>query len=111
MGEPGTASATEIEIRASTIPGSYGESIVLRLLNPKSISVKLSDLGIEPYLLSVIEKNLEKPNGMILVTGPTGSGKTTTLYAFIKQVNEPGSKIITIEDPIEYHLQGIFKLQ
>ena len=80
-------------------------------LNPKSIGVPLEELGLEEKLRLRIEKEIAKPNGMILTTGPTGSGKTTTLYAFLRKVNAPGSKIITIEDPIEYHLQGIVQTQ
>lgn len=96
----------EINIRTSLIPGTYGESIVMRILDPKSIQMQLEELGIEPYLFSVIQKEMEKPNGLILVTGPTGSGKTTTLYAFLRKIYSPEIKIITIEDPIEYHLIG-----
>ncbi|MEI6280736.1 MAG: GspE/PulE family protein [bacterium] len=101
----------EISIRTSLIPGAYGESIVMRILDPKSIQVKLEELGIEPYLFSIIEHEIAKPNGMILVTGPTGSGKTTTLYAFLRKIYSPEIKIITIEDPIEYHLPGITQTQ
>ena len=101
----------EINIRTSLIPGTYGESIVMRILDPKSIQVKFEDLGIEPYLFSVIEQEIAKPNGLILVTGPTGSGKTTTLYAFLRKIYSPEIKMITIEDPIEYHLIGITQTQ
>ncbi len=101
----------EISIRASLIPGAYGESIVMRILDPKSIQVKLEEIGIEPFLFSVIESEIIKPSGMILVTGPTGSGKTTTLYAFLRKIYSPEIKIITIEDPIEYHLTGITQTQ
>lgn len=101
----------DIEIRTSVLPGSYGESIVMRLLNPKSISVPLEELGIPDKLLSILLKEIDKPNGMILTTGPTGSGKTTTLYAFLKKIHNPTVKIITIEDPIEYHLPGIVQTQ
>lgn len=101
----------EIEIRTSILPGAYNESVVLRILNPKSISVSLEDLGIEPKLLALLERQIRKPNGMILTTGPTGSGKTTTLYAFMKKIHDPSIKIITIEDPIEYHLPGIVQTQ
>jgi type IV pilus assembly protein PilB len=87
------------------------ESIVMRVLNPDSISVDLEDLGIHPRLLKVILHELQKPNGMLLNTGPTGSGKTTTLYAFLKKVHTPEVKIITIENPIEYHLPGIVQTQ
>lgn len=102
---------TDIEIRTSILPGAYNESIVLRILNPKSISVPMEELGIPAKLLDVIQKEISKPNGMLLTTGPTGSGKTTTLYAFLKKVHSPSVKIITIEDPIEYHLPGIVQTQ
>ena len=101
----------EIELRTSILPGNYAETMVLRILNPKSIGVPLEELGLEADLRARIEKEITKPNGMILNTGPTGSGKTTTLYAFLRKVNSPGSKIITIEDPIEYHLPGIVQTQ
>ena len=101
----------EIEIRSSVLPGPYGETIVMRVLNPESINTNMSSLGMEQKLLGIIEHEIAKPNGMILTTGPTGSGKTTTLYAFLRTVNKPGIKIITLEDPIEYHLQGIVQTQ
>ena len=101
----------ELSIRTSLIPGAYGESIVMRILDPKSIQVKLEDIGIESRLFSIIEHEISKPNGLILVTGPTGSGKTTTLYAFLRRIYSPEIKIITIEDPIEYHLPGITQTQ
>lgn len=101
----------EINIRTSLIPGAYGESIVMRILDPKSIQVKLEEIGIEPFLFSVMEQEIAKPNGMILVTGPTGSGKTTTLYAFLSKIYSKEIKIITIEDPVEYHLTGITQTQ
>ena len=83
----------------------------MRVLNPDSISVTLEDLGIHPRLLKIILHELSKPNGMLLNTGPTGSGKTTTLYAFLRKVHTPDVKIITIENPIEYHLPGIVQTQ
>ena len=101
----------EISFRTSMIPGAYGESIVLRILNPKSIHVKLEELGISPPLFALFTEEIKKPNGMILLTGPTGSGKTTTLYAFLQKIYSPEKKIITIEDPIEYHLAGITQTQ
>ncbi len=104
-------SDVEIEIRTSLLPGGYGESVVMRVLNPDSISVSLEDLGINKKLLNILLHELKKPNGMILNTGPTGSGKTTTLYAFLKSVHNPGIKIITIENPIEYHLKGVVQTQ
>ncbi len=102
---------SEIEIRTSVLPGAYNESIVMRILNPKSIAVPLEDLGIEKRTLDVLLEQINKPNGMLLITGPTGSGKTTTLYAFLKKIYASDVKIITIEDPIEYHLTGIVQTQ
>jgi type IV pilus assembly protein PilB len=102
---------TDIEIRTSMLPGAYSESVVLRILNPKSIQVSLESLGIPTRLWDVIQKEISKPNGMVLTTGPTGSGKTTTLYAFLRKIHTPDVKIITIEDPIEYHLPGIVQTQ
>ena len=101
----------EISIRSSMIPGSYGESIVMRILDPKSLRVELEEIGIETYLFNIIKEEIIKPNGMILVTGPTGSGKTTTLYAFLRKIYSTEIKIITIEDPVEYHLTGITQTQ
>lgn len=101
----------EIELRTSILPGNYAETLVLRVLNPKAIGVALEELGLETKLRERIEKEIAKPNGMILTTGPTGSGKTTTLYAFLRKINKPETKIITIEDPIEYHLAGLVQTQ
>ena len=102
---------SDIEIRTSLLPGAYSESIVMRILNPKSISVPLEELGVAPKLLELLMHEINKPHGMILTTGPTGSGKTTTLYAFLRKVHTSDIKIITIEDPIEYHLPGIVQTQ
>lgn len=96
-----------IEVRTSILPGPYGETIVLRILHPKTIALTFEDLGIQKNVLKTLENEIKKPNGMILTTGPTGSGKTTTLYTFLKKINSPKIKIITVEDPIEYHLTGI----
>jgi type II secretory ATPase GspE/PulE/Tfp pilus assembly ATPase PilB-like protein len=82
----------------------------MRILNPKNL-INLDDLGLREDLYKIFEKEINKPNGMIIVTGPTGSGKTTTLYAFLKKIQNPEIKIITIEDPIEYHLKGISQTQ
>jgi len=101
----------DIEIRASSLPGAYGESIVLRILNPETIRETVGELGMDEDLLKAIRKEINKPNGMILNTGPTGSGKTTTLYAFLREIHKPEIKIITIEDPVEYHLPGIVQTQ
>lgn len=100
-----------IEIRSSVVPGPYGEGVVMRLLDPNSIQVTLEELGIHPRLLDVFKEQIRKPHGMILNTGPTGSGKTTTLYSFLREVNDPQVKILTIENPIEYHLDGIVQTQ
>lgn len=101
----------DIEVRVSILPGAYNESIVMRILNPKSIDVPLESLGIPTKLLDILLKEMSRPDGMILTTGPTGSGKTTTLYSFLKKIKSPDLKIITLEDPIEYHLPGIVQTQ
>jgi len=101
----------DVEVRVALAPSEFGEVIVMRLLDPDSINITLKDLGLRDDDLEIINKNLERPDGLILNTGPTGSGKTTTLYAFLKQKKSPEIKIITIEDPIEYHLDGIEQTQ
>ncbi len=106
-----TKGANQIEMRASFIPGNYGESIVMRILDPETTKVSYRELGIHPKLLARLEKEIRRPNGMLLTTGPTGSGKTTTLYSFLTEIHRPEIKIITIEDPIEYHLEGIVQTQ
>jgi type II secretory ATPase GspE/PulE/Tfp pilus assembly ATPase PilB-like protein len=98
------------DMRVSIIPTPWGESIVIRLL-PTKMLYSLSELGLEPDELSVLTKLLDKPHGIIFVTGPTGSGKTTTLYASLSRLNTPDVKILTIEDPIEYELEGITQIQ
>ena len=106
-----TKNESQIEVRASFIPGNYGESIVLRILDPESTKVSYTELGIHPKLLARLEKEIHRPNGMLLTTGPTCSGKTTTLYSFLREIHNPEIKIITIEDPVEYHLDGIVQTQ
>ena len=101
----------DIEIRSSVIPSEYGETVVMRLLDPGALDVSLEKLGWRKDDLEIIKQETSKPNGLILNTGPTGSGKTTTLYAFLKQANKPEIKIITVEDPVEYHLDGISQTQ
>lgn len=101
----------EMEVRASVIPGSYGESFVLRLLDPETTKHSFKELGIHPKLLVRLEEEIKRPNGMLLNTGPTGSGKTTSLYAFMREVHTSAIKIVTIEDPVEYHLEGIVQTQ
>lgn len=105
------AAGRDIEIRTSVIPSEYGETVVLRVLDPSALKINLMNLGLRPDDLAIVETEIKKPNGIILNTGPTGSGKTTTLYAFLKSVYKPEIKIITIEDPIEYHLEGISQTQ
>lgn len=96
-----------LDVRVSILPSAYGEAVVMRLLGVGAVSLEVKDLGLIGKSAQIIEQQLQKPNGMILTTGPTGSGKTTTLYAFIKTLNEPGVKIITLEDPVEYKIEGI----
>jgi type II secretory ATPase GspE/PulE/Tfp pilus assembly ATPase PilB-like protein len=101
----------DIELRVAIAPSEYGEVIVMRVLDPEVINLSMAQLGFRADDLKIVETELKRPNGMILNTGPTGSGKTTTLYAFLKEKASPDSKIITIEDPIEYHLEGIEQTQ
>lgn len=100
-----------IDVRASSLPTHEGEALTLRLLMASSSGLKLDELGFNKETLQLIEKRIKKPSGMIVTTGPTGSGKTTTLYAVINKLNNPETKIITIEDPIEYQLHGISQSQ
>lgn len=101
----------EVDVRVSVIPGSYGESFVMRLLDPRHTVADTKGLAVLPVLREALEHALSRPNGVVLTTGPTGSGKTTTLYAFLRELYSPGVKIITIEDPVEYHLEGITQTQ
>lgn len=101
----------EVEVRVSLIPGQHGESTVMRLLDPDNIKVDLEILGYEPYLKKIVFECINKPNGIILLTGPTGSGKTTTLYAMLQKIYTEDMKIITIENPIEYKVKGIVQTQ
>ncbi len=100
-----------VDIRVSTLPTKYGESVVMRVLDKQATSLDLTQLGIMPDDISTIQKLMKKPNGIVLITGPTGSGKTTTLYSALNYVNEPGVKIITTEDPVEYDVEGIMQIQ
>lgn len=104
-------STKEIEIRVALAPSEFGEVVVMRVLDPDIMNLSLEDLGFRNDDLEIVRQELKKPNGMVLNTGPTGSGKTTTLYAFLKYKYSPEIKIITIEDPIEYHLSGIEQTQ
>jgi general secretion pathway protein E len=101
----------DIDCRVSTIPTAFGERVVLRLLNKSGSLLELTDLGLSTGRLKILKKLVASPNGIILVTGPTGSGKTTTLYAVLSSINKPDINIITIEDPIEYQIKGISQIQ
>lgn len=101
----------DIEMRVSVIPAEFGETIVMRILDPSATMVGLPDLGLRPDNLELVKKQIGRPNGLILNTGPTGSGKTTTLYAFLRTMNDPTMKIITLEDPIEYRIEGVEQTQ
>ena len=102
---------TLIDLRVSSLPTKYGESVVMRLLNKSAVSLNLDTLGFRPDELKLIHQLLNKPNGIILVTGPTGSGKTTTLYSALNYLNDIGTKIITTEDPVEYDIDGLVQVQ
>ncbi len=101
----------DIDVRVSTIPISFGERVVLRLLNKTAKLFTLSNLGLLPKKLNLLENLVKSPNGIILVTGPTGSGKTTSLYAVLSSINTPEINIITVEDPVEYQLKGVSQIQ
>ncbi|MGR5541921.1 GspE/PulE family protein, partial [Vibrio campbellii] len=94
-----------------TMPVQYGESVVMRLLNQSSGVRAMEESGLPPELLTRFRRQLKRPHGMILVTGPTGSGKTTTLYGALSELNKPGKKIITAEDPVEYRLPRVNQVQ
>lgn len=105
------AGEKEIEIRSSVIPGASGESIVMRILDPSVATFKMDNLDFSPNLREALLNEIKKPNGLIVTTGPTGSGKTTVLYAFLQKAHTDGVKIITIENPVEYKLDGIVQTQ
>ena len=101
----------EVDLRVSTIPSLHGESVVLRILDRSAVNLDFDRLGMEPQLRQRLLHQLERPNGIILETGPTGSGKTTTLYTSLVHLNAPERNIVTVEDPIEYQLSGITQMQ
>ena len=101
----------EIDMRISTIPTVYGEKIVIRLLDRSNFMFSKEQLGFTEENMKSFNMILRQPHGMILVTGPTGSGKSTTLYAILKELNRPDKNIITIEDPVEYKLEGVNQVQ
>src|SRR2546430_1665596 len=102
-----TVPGRRVDIRVSTIPTIHGESIVMRLLDRSSVFLALEKLGFAPGTLGRFESLIKRPHGIVLVTGPTGSGKTTTLYGALDKINSPDRKIITVEDPVEYQLKGV----
>ena len=101
----------ELDLRVSTVPTSHGESVVMRILDRESVVLDFDSLGFDDEIRSGFVRHLEMPHGIILVTGPTGSGKTTTLYTALSALNTPERKIITVEDPVEYQLEGINQIQ
>jgi general secretion pathway protein E len=103
--------AQDIDVRVSTIPTSFGERVVMRLLNKSGSMLRLPELGLEPERLTLLENLVKTPHGIIMVTGPTGSGKTTTLYAILSSIHKADINIITIEDPVEYQIKGISQIQ
>lgn len=106
-----TVHGRKLDLRVSTLPTPHGEKTVMRILDTRSINVQLEDLGFDEDSLVIWRKQIERPHGIILVTGPTGSGKTTTLYASLRQLDKTSMNISTVEDPIEYHLDGITQTQ
>jgi general secretion pathway protein E len=101
----------EIDLRVSTVPTMHGESVVMRILDKGGVALNFQKLGFEPDVLERFQHALAQPNGILLVTGPTGSGKTTTLYTALEQLNQPDVKILTVEDPVEYQMAGINQIQ
>jgi MSHA biogenesis protein MshE len=106
-----TVKGRAVDMRISTMPTQYGETVVMRLLIQNTAHFQLDKLGMPPELLARFRKMINRPSGMVLVTGPTGSGKTTTLYSALSELNTPETKVITVEDPVEYRLPGIIQTQ
>ena len=99
-----------VDLRVSTLPTQYGESVVLRVLDRSSVNLDLEALGMPAYIYDYLLRTIEKPNGIFIVTGPTGSGKTTTLYACLRKINNVESKLLTAEDPVEYDIEGLIQV-
>src|SRR6185312_1402421 len=99
-----------IDLRVSTLPTQFGESIVLRVLDRSAVNLEISSLGLPKYLSDYIHEVIQRPNGIFIVTGPTGCGKTTTLYSCLRHVNTIDSKLLTAEDPVEYDIEGIMQV-
>src|SRR4051812_5315170 len=100
-----------IDLRVSVLPTMFGESVVMRVLDRSNVSLDLDKIGLREDDLQILRQLIAKPNGVVLVTGPTGSGKTTTLYSALRELNDPSSKLITAEDPVEYDIDGIIQCQ
>ncbi len=105
-----TVDGKQVDMRVSSLPTQHGESVVLRVLDRSSIQLTLTDLGMSEYLYNYIDETIHKPNGIFIVTGPTGAGKTTTLYAALRRINTVDAKLLTAEDPVEYELDGIMQV-
>ncbi|MCH6256379.1 GspE/PulE family protein [Puniceicoccaceae bacterium K14] len=105
-----TVSGRPVDLRISTLPTQFGESVVLRVLDQSATSLDLNNVGMPEDVLETVREAITKPNGIFIVTGPTGSGKTTTLYSCLKELNVVGSKLMTVEDPIEYEIDGIMQV-
>ena len=100
----------QVDMRVSSLPTQHGESVVLRVLDRSSVNLSLENLGMPPFLFEYIQDTIHKPNGIFIVTGPTGAGKTTTLYAALKEINTIDAKLLTAEDPVEYEIDGIMQV-
>jgi type IV pilus assembly protein PilB len=100
----------QVDLRVSTLPTQFGESVVLRVLDRTTVNLNLEALGMPPRIYEYICRTIEKPNGIFIVTGPTGSGKTTTLYAALNKINTVDTKVLTAEDPVEYDIEGIIQV-
>ena len=101
----------QIDFRVSTLPTQFGESVVLRILDRSTVSLELENLGMPTDVYDAFSQDIQKPNGIIIVTGPTGSGKTTTLYSALRRINTVDVKLLTVEDPVEYDIEGIIQVQ
>lgn len=99
-----------VDLRVSTLPTQFGESVVLRVLDRSTTSLELGELGMPPEILRAVDGVIRRPNGLFAVTGPTGSGKTTTLYSCLRRLNETGAKLLTVEDPVEYEIEGVMQV-
>jgi len=101
----------QIDFRVSTLPTQFGESVVLRILDRSTVSLELENLGMPTDVYDTFSQDIQNPNGIIIVTGPTGSGKTTTLYSALRRINTVDMKLLTVEDPVEYDIEGIIQVQ